>query len=158
MKPLEEAVHDGAGQQLQIADPAQYGRIEELGIGAVDARPLSDSHLGIRLQARRGYRHGLEKLIDQFSGGHTFGFGVEVGENPMPENRVGESSDVFEAHVVTPLRDRPSLPSQNEILGGPDTRSEGDPLVDEVRTLSVWTRECGPNEAEVLAHLLVWLG
>jgi hypothetical protein len=44
VKTLKEAVYDGAGQQLQISDPAQYRRIEELRIGAVNARPLSDSH------------------------------------------------------------------------------------------------------------------
>ena len=66
MNTQEETVDDGAGQQLQIPDPAQYGRIEELRISAVNTRPFSDRHLRVRLQARRGYRHGLEKLVDAY--------------------------------------------------------------------------------------------
>ena len=77
---------------------------------------------------------------------------MEVGENPMPQNGVGERSDVFEAHVVTPLREGPGFSSQNEILGSPDARSERDPLVDEVRTISVGARACGSNQVDSITH------
>ena len=66
----------------------------------------------------------------------------------MPQNRVGERPDVFEAHVVTPLRECPRLPPKNEILGGPDARPEGDPLVDEVRRISIGARPGGPNDVD----------
>lgn len=63
----------------------------------------------------------------------AFGIGVEIGEEAVAEYWVGDSPDVFCGHREATVENRPSLGSEDHILGCTGTGSPGQPILDEVR-------------------------
>ncbi len=61
-------------------------------------------------------------VVDEFLHDHValdaFGFGVEVGDDAVPQDREGYLADVFGADVVSALKQGAGFAGEDEVLAG----------------------------------------
>src|SRR5258706_11983718 len=67
------------------------------------------------LQARLRDGNGLEQALDNVLGRDALRLGVEVRQDAVPQDRIGEPLDVLDRNVEPPVEQRPGLPPQDEI-------------------------------------------
>ena len=97
-----------------------------------------------------------DQFVDDLIGADSFGVGVEVGEEPMPQDRLGHSAHIFAADVQPAVQDGAGLGAEDQILSRARAGAPGEPFVDERRRV----RFLGPRRAgqadgvidDVIAH------
>ncbi len=62
---------------------------------------------------------------------------VEVGHDPVPQDRLGERLDVLDRHVIPPVHQRARLRAADERLAGAQAGAPLHPLLDEVRRAGI---------------------
>ena len=102
----------------------------------------------------RGGGHRLDEPLDDGVGVDALGFGVEVGDEPMPQHRSREGADVLHRHVVAPVHQGAGLAAEDEGLRGADAGPPADPLLHEVRRAGA-ARPGGVDQAHRVARHLV---
>ena len=80
--------------------------------------------------ARHGSRTSLEQAADQVVGADPLGPGLEVQDQPVPEDRMGDRPDVGEVDVEPAREDRPGLGPEDQVLRGPGAPAVGQELLD----------------------------
>src|ERR1700674_1112530 len=68
------------------------------------------------LQAALGHRHGVQQPIDDRVRGDALGLGVEIGHDPVPQNRLGEGLNVLDRHVIAAVHQGARLGASHERL------------------------------------------
>ena len=102
-------------------------------------------HFGRRRPCRRGGRtwasraHGsrLISRLTRLSVDLTFGLGLEVGADSVPEHRDGHLADVVERHAEPAVHRRHRLAGQDQVLAGARPGAVVDQVLDELGRLLV---------------------
>src|SRR3972149_10646148 len=112
---------------------------------------VSSSLLSSPLHSGLGHRNGLQEPINDLARADALRIGVEVREDAVAENRMGQAAYVLEAHVVPPLHQRPGLATQDKVLGGADAGTILHPLLDEVGGVGL-SGAADAGQAHRIAH------
>src|SRR5262249_30021418 len=83
------------------------------------------THLLI-FQSRLRQWHDFQQTLDDVFGFDAFGFGMEVRENSMPENRIRQRLNVFDGNVVTAMNESSRFRAEDQEL----RRAEMGPVID----------------------------
>ena len=75
---------------------------------------------------------GSDQAIDDYRAGDTLGLSLEIGENAMGENRVGDGFEILHSHQVAAVENGVGLSTTNEVLDRSWTCTPCDPLLDGV--------------------------
>src|SRR5262249_35791054 len=90
----------------------------------------ADSPSGFEL-FRRVARDDLAKSPHDFIRLDAFGFGVEVGDDAMPQDGGGDGPDIFTGDVKATMQDGASFGRQDQELAGARAGSPRDIVLDE---------------------------
>ena len=82
-----------------------------------------------------GFFDGRDQLIDDGVGVDSFGVGVEIGDEPVPQNGLGHRFHILDADVEPATGDGPCLCAEDQVLGCTRAGTPGEPVGDEVRRL-----------------------
>ena len=127
VQPGQESLDHRPRLQLHRPQPREDRGVEKPGDRAVwQAHAMTYIPL-------RGARHGLEQPLDQVVGGDVLGFGVEVRNDAMAEDRPCERLHVRHRDVIPAEDQRPGLGREDERLRGAQPRAPLHPLADERR-------------------------
>ncbi len=77
-------------------------------------------------------RGRFDQLLDDVVGGDPFGFGGEVEDDAVSEDRFGHRDNVVGADVCAAVEQRSCLAAEQQILHGSRAGSPAQPFVDEV--------------------------
>ena len=72
--------------------------------------------------AIRRFRDSLEYSLDYLVDIHAFRVGIEVGEDPVSQNRIGQPADILRRNCKPSLQYRPGLSPQDHVLRGSRAR------------------------------------
>ncbi len=78
-------------------------------------------------------RRLLEQLLDDRVGGDAFGRGGEVGQDAVPQHRVGQRLDVVGRDVRPAVEQGAGLAAEDQVLHGARAGAPGQPVLDELR-------------------------
>src|SRR5688572_29160734 len=118
MKPSQTARETTSRLPMRASTTGSMKRAQGMALGLCPAARLI-SH------SRTRKRHGLEQPINQDVGRDPFRLGVEVGDDAVPQHRMGERAHVLEAHVVAPAGQRARLAAEDQVLRSADAGPEG---------------------------------
>src|SRR5215470_19239156 len=90
------------------------------------------SCLYLVFQAGFWQRYSFQKALDDVFGFDAFGLGVEVRQNTMPEDWIGQRLNVFDRDIVTAMNERPRFSSQDQELRSPEAGAVVDVLLHEI--------------------------
>ena len=74
----------------------------------------------------------LEQRIDHVVGRHAVGLGVEVGDDAVAEDGLGDRADVVGGDVEAALEDGAGLGREDEVLAGARACAPGEVFLDEL--------------------------
>src|SRR5215475_10319205 len=77
---------------------------------------IRSAHHALIFQSRFWHRHRFQKPLDDVLGFDAFRLGMEVRQNTMAEDRIGQRLNVFDSDIVTAMNERPRFSSENQEL------------------------------------------
>ena len=83
------------------------------------------------------FGHDGQQFFDDLIGADAFGVGVEVGEQAVPQHRLGHPLHIVDANIQSAIQDRMSFRAKHEILRGTRAGAPREPVVDERSACSV---------------------
>jgi hypothetical protein len=90
--------------------------------------------LALQPTLRQGHR--LDQPLDDALRAHAFGLGIEVRDDAVPQDRVGQRLDVLDRDVEAPVHQRTGLGAEDQRVRGAKPGAPLHPFLDEVELLA----------------------